>query len=77
MWFLIGKGGRFHNVFGDRPTKWSIAKKKNHQNMHPQLMDLQESMDISGTLTHPKTYTYMPQNIYIGLYLISIYIDLV
>jgi hypothetical protein len=29
--------------------------------MHPQLMDLQESMDITGTLTHPKTYTYMPQ----------------
>jgi hypothetical protein len=43
--------------------------------MHPQLMDLQESMDIMGTLTHPKTY--MPQNIYIGLYLIKIYIDLV
>jgi hypothetical protein len=44
--------------------------------MHLQLMDLQESMDIMGTLTHPKTYTYMPQNIYIGLYLINIYIDL-
>jgi hypothetical protein len=26
MWFLLGEGG-FHNVFGDRPTKWLIAKK--------------------------------------------------
>jgi len=40
--------------------------------MHSQLMDLQESMYIMGTLTHLKTYTYMPQNIYIGLYLINI-----
>jgi hypothetical protein len=70
-----GGGAIFHNVFGDRPTKWSIAKEKNHQNMHLQLMDLQESMEITGTLTHCKTY--MPQNIYIGLYLINIYIDLV
>jgi hypothetical protein len=23
----LGKGDRFHNVFGDRPTKWPIAKK--------------------------------------------------
>ncbi len=26
--FLVGEGG-FHNVFGDRPTKWPIAKNKN------------------------------------------------
>jgi hypothetical protein len=22
----IWEGGRFHNVFGDRPTKWPVAK---------------------------------------------------
>jgi len=27
MWFLLGEGG-FHNVFGDRPTKWPAATKK-------------------------------------------------
>jgi hypothetical protein len=43
-----GGGGRFHN--GDRPTKWPITKNKTHQNMHPQLinMDLQEGMVTKG-----------------------------
>jgi len=29
--FYLGKGGGegVHNVFGDRPTKWPIANKKN------------------------------------------------
>jgi hypothetical protein len=50
MWFLLGDG-RLHNVFSDRPTKWPIAKKESHQNMHPQLidMDLQKGMVIKGT----------------------------
>jgi len=26
MWFLFGEGG-FYNGFGDRPSKWPIAKK--------------------------------------------------
>jgi len=35
---------RFRNVFGDRPIKWAIAKKKTHQNINPQFinMDLQK-----------------------------------
>jgi predicted metal-binding transcription factor (methanogenesis marker protein 9) len=43
---FLGKGG-FHNVFGDKPTKWSITK-----NMHLQIinMDLQESMVIKGKI---------------------------
>jgi hypothetical protein len=48
--FFWGEGG-FHNVFGDRPIKWSIApKKKNNQNIHSQLIyiDLQEHMVIKG-----------------------------
>jgi hypothetical protein len=24
----LGRWGRFHNVLGDRPTKWPIAKKE-------------------------------------------------
>ncbi len=29
------EGGRFHTVFGDRPTKWPIAKNQNqNQNMY-------------------------------------------
>ncbi len=29
------EGGSFHNVFGDRPTKWAIAKNQNqNQNMY-------------------------------------------
>jgi hypothetical protein len=37
----------FHDVFGDKPIKWPIAK-KTHQNMHPQLinMNLQEGVVI-------------------------------
>jgi hypothetical protein len=31
--------GRFHNVFDDKPAKWPIAK-KNHQNIHPQLIPM-------------------------------------
>jgi hypothetical protein len=27
MWFLLEEG-RFHNVFEDKPAKWSIAKNK-------------------------------------------------
>jgi hypothetical protein len=26
LWFLFGEGG-FYNGFGDRPSKWPIAKK--------------------------------------------------
>jgi hypothetical protein len=35
--------------FGDRPIKWSIAK-KTHQNMHPQLINinLEKSIIIKG-----------------------------
>jgi hypothetical protein len=38
---------KFCNVFYDRPIKWHIAK-PNHQNIHPQLinLDLQESVII-------------------------------
>jgi len=45
---LFSGKGNFHNVFGDRPITWSIAKKNTHPNMHPQLinMDLQECMII-------------------------------
>ncbi len=46
MWFLLEEG-RFHNAFEDKPAKWPIAKKKkNHKNIHPQLihMTLQEDM---------------------------------
>jgi hypothetical protein len=39
MWFLL-EVGRFHNVFEDKPAKWPIAKKKNHQNIHPQLIHM-------------------------------------
>jgi hypothetical protein len=48
--FFWGDKGGFHNVFGDRPIKWPIAKKKTYQNMHPQLinMDLQECMVIKS-----------------------------
>jgi hypothetical protein len=35
----------FHNVFGDRPTKWLIAKKKNDKNMHPQLINVKKLMN--------------------------------
>jgi hypothetical protein len=37
----------FHDLFGDKPIKWPIAK-KTHQNMHPQLinMNLQEGVVI-------------------------------
>jgi hypothetical protein len=47
MWILLEEG-RFHNVFADKPDKWPIAKKKNHQNIHPQLihMPLQEGLAI-------------------------------
>jgi hypothetical protein len=42
--------GRFHNVSDDKLAKWPIAakKKKNHQNIHPQLihMTLQEGLVI-------------------------------
>jgi hypothetical protein len=33
--YYLGKGGggKFHNVFNDKPTKWPIAKKKTHQNI--------------------------------------------
>jgi hypothetical protein len=51
MWFLLEEG-RFHNVFVDKPPKWPIEKKKkkNYQNIHPQLihMTLQESMIMRG-----------------------------
>jgi hypothetical protein len=35
-------------VFENKPTKWLIAKNKNHQNIHPQLihMTLQEGLVI-------------------------------
>jgi hypothetical protein len=48
MLFLL-EGGRFHNVFDDKPAKWPIAKKEN-QNIHLQLiyMTLQEGMIIKG-----------------------------
>jgi hypothetical protein len=48
MWLLFGAGG-FHNIFDDRPTKQPISK-NNHQNMHPQLinMDLQKDVIIKG-----------------------------
>ncbi len=48
MWFLLGEEG-FHNVFGDRPTKWPIAKNA-HQQVHPQLInrDLQEGIVVKG-----------------------------
>ncbi len=30
MWFVLGEEvRRFHNILGDRPTKWPIAKKRN------------------------------------------------
>jgi hypothetical protein len=49
MWFL--HEGRFHNVFDDKLAKWPIAKqkKKNHQNIQPQLihMTLQEGLAIT------------------------------
>jgi hypothetical protein len=46
MLFLLEEG-RFHNAFADKPAKWPIAK-KNHQNIHPQLihMTLQEGLVI-------------------------------
>jgi hypothetical protein len=46
MWFFLEEG-RFHNVFDDKPAKWSIAE-KNHQNIHPQLihMTLQDGLAI-------------------------------
>ncbi len=36
------------SVFEDKPAKWPIAKKKNHQNIRPQLihMTLQEGLVI-------------------------------
>jgi hypothetical protein len=35
MWFLL-EVGRFHNVLENKPTKWSIAKKKKtDQNIQP------------------------------------------
>jgi hypothetical protein len=42
-WLLLGEWGFLLGVFGDRTTKMPIAK-KNHQNMHLQLikMNLQE-----------------------------------
>jgi len=48
IWFLFGEG-RFHNIFDDGPTKRPITK-KNCQNMHPQLinMDLQKDVIIKG-----------------------------
>jgi hypothetical protein len=48
MWFLLEKG-RFHNVFDDKPAKWSIAQKeKLSKYIHSQLihMTLQKSMVI-------------------------------
>ncbi len=44
----MGKRG-FHNVFGDRPTKWPIAKNA-HQQEYLQLInkDLQEGIVIKG-----------------------------
>jgi hypothetical protein len=34
MWFLFGEGGWGISLFFcDRPTKWSIAKKKTHKNI--------------------------------------------
>jgi hypothetical protein len=49
MWFLLEEG-RFHNVFENKPNKMAHCKKKkkNHQNIHPQLihMTLQEGLVI-------------------------------
>jgi hypothetical protein len=46
MLFLL-EGGRFYNVFDDKPAKWPIAKKI-YQNIHLQLiyMTLQKGMII-------------------------------
>jgi hypothetical protein len=45
MCFLLEEE-RFHNIFEDKLAKWPIAKKKTHQNIHPQLihMTLQEGL---------------------------------
>jgi hypothetical protein len=52
---IIASGGEnFITFFGDRQMKWPITlgkkknKKKNHQNMHPQLINvnLQANMSI-------------------------------
>jgi len=56
----LGKRG-FHNVYGDKPTKWPIAKNA-HQQVHPQLMnkDLQEGIVVMGIYYidyTPKTFT--------------------
>jgi hypothetical protein len=47
MCFLL-EMGKFHNVFEHKPAKWPIVQKKNHQNMHPQLihMTLQNGLVI-------------------------------
>jgi len=47
MWFLFEEG-RIYNVFEDKPAKWPIGEKKNHQNIHTQLihMTLQEGLVI-------------------------------
>jgi len=38
---LITRGGEISYVFEDKPAKWPIAKKKkNHQNIHPQLLHM-------------------------------------
>jgi hypothetical protein len=45
MLFLLEEG-RFHNAFEDKPAKCPPLPKKNHENIHPQLihMTLQEGL---------------------------------
>jgi len=63
MWFLLGGGWGFYNVFGDRPTKWPIEKTKSkHAPRQIINKDLQEGMVIKGIYMHLHT-----QNVYTRL----------